>query len=326
MKKYFNIVLLVFLATSLSSCLKDNYNALDPENSPSVVEFKNPGPISSISPAGALYSLYTQSVAASPAVKVTYTVQLSGANPASQDITINVGADPGAVAKFNTDSKLKNPTFVNYDLLDASLYSFPKSSYVIAKGQRSVDIEVSYNADKFDFSKKYAFPLAITSTSFGKVSTNFGTILINITGKNAYDGIYKVTNITFNNVLSPTHTAATPRTRYLTTKNLNESYLYDSGISGVFYGISFLNAGASSYYGNFSPVFTFAADGKVTAVTNYYGSANASNRDAIIDPTGVNKMTVTGNTKVMEVSYIMVQNGVNTLFLKEKWEYTGPRP
>lgn len=326
MKKYFNIVLLVLLATSLTSCLKDKYNALDPENSPSVVEFKNPGFISSISPAGALYSLYNQSVAANPNVILTYTVQLSGAEPAAQDITINVGANPDAVAKFNTDSKLKNPTFVNYDLLDASLYSFPKSTYIIPKGKRSVDIEVSYNADKFNFAKKYAFPLAITSTSFGQVSGNFGTILINITAKNAYDGVYKVTNLGFNNVLSPTHAAATPRTRHLTTKTLTENYLYDPGLSGVFYGVSFLNGTASSYYGNFSPVFSFDASGKVIAVTNYYGAANASNRNAVLDPTGVNKITVTGDSKVMEVSYIMIQNGVNTLFLKEKWEYTGPRP
>lgn len=190
MKKYINAVLLLFIATSLSSCLKNEYDALNPDGSPSVVEFKNPGAISSASPAGSLYSVYPQAFALGASVNVTYTVQLSGANPASQDVTVTIGADPDAVTRFNNDQKSKNPNFVNFDLLDANLYSFPKTTYVIPAGQRSVNVVVAYNSAAFSFKKKYAFPLAIKTTNFGSVSSNFGTILMNVSGKNPYDGIY----------------------------------------------------------------------------------------------------------------------------------------
>jgi len=193
MRKYLNIILLALVATGLSSCLKDKYNALNPDNSPSVVEFKNPDAISSVSPAGSLYSMYPQAFQAGPSVQATYTVQLSGANPASQDVTVTIGVDTAAVRKFNADQKIKNPSFVGYDLLEATAYEIPQTSYVIKAGQRSVDVVVNFLADKFNFSKKYAFPLAILTTSYANVSGNFGTILINVSAKNAYDGLYNYT-------------------------------------------------------------------------------------------------------------------------------------
>lgn len=192
MKKYINIALLILLTGSLSSCLKDKYDALNPVNSPSVVEFKNPDVISTLTPAGSLYSMYSRSLPSQETIDVTYTVQLSGSEPAAQDVTLTLGADPEAVAKFNTDQKLKNPTWTNYDLPDASLYSFKEPTAVIKAGTRSVDVVVSYKTVKFDFSKNYVFPLAIKTTNFGTVSKNFGTILLNISPKNIYDGIYSI--------------------------------------------------------------------------------------------------------------------------------------
>lgn len=190
MKKYFNIALLILLAGSLSSCLKDKYNALDPDKSPSVVEFKNPDFISTLTPAGSLYSMYSRSLPSQASIDITYTVQLSGGGPASQDVNVALGTDPDAVAKFNTDQKLKNPAWVNYDLPDASLYSVKTPTATIKAGTRSTDIVVSYKTASFDFSKKYVFPIAIKSTNVGTVSKNFGTILLNISPKNIYDGVY----------------------------------------------------------------------------------------------------------------------------------------
>ena len=200
MKKYINAALLLFIATSLSSCLKNKYDALNPDGSPSVVEFKNPQFISPASPAGSLYSVYVESYSVNAAgADATYTVQLSGANPASQDITVTVGPDLDAVAKFNADQKAKNPNFISYDAPAITLYSFPKTTYVIPAGQRSVNITVNYKTALFDFSKKYAFPIAIKTTSTGSVSGNFGTILMNVSAKNAYDGIYAYSGTFFRN-------------------------------------------------------------------------------------------------------------------------------
>lgn len=191
MKKYINILMIVFLAGSLTSCLKDKYNALDPAGSPRVVEIKNPGTISSLTPLGALYSMYSAAYKAAPSVDVTYTVQLSGADAAPQDVTVTLGSDPDAVTAFNLDQKSKNSNWVNYDLAPATLYTIKQTTVVIPAGQRSVNFVISYKVDQFDFSKKYIFPIAIKSTSFGAVSKNFGTVMLNISPKNAYDGVYR---------------------------------------------------------------------------------------------------------------------------------------
>ncbi|MEJ7557046.1 MAG: DUF1735 domain-containing protein [Pedobacter sp.] len=200
MKKYLNLVLLLALAVSLTSCLKDKYNALDPDKSPSVVEFKNPGFISTNSPAGSIYSVYDQSFQIDPVgVTVTYTVQLSGAKSASEDVTINIGANPTAVTAFNADMRIKNPSYNVYEALPTNAYSFPQTTYVIPKGQSTVDVRVLYKTSEFLFGKRYAFPLAITSTSFGSVSSNFGTILLNVVQKNQYDGVYAYSGTFFRN-------------------------------------------------------------------------------------------------------------------------------
>jgi hypothetical protein len=200
MKKYINLVLLLVLATSLTSCLKYKYNALDPENSPSIVEFKNPGFISSNSPAGSIYSVFEQSFPINPAgVTVTYTIQLSGPKSADQDITVNIAANPAAVTAFNADMRIKNPNFNIYEALPANAFTLPQTTYVIPSGKSTVDVQVVYKTAEFLFGKRYAFPLAITSTSFGSVSSNFGTILLSVVQKNQYDGVYAYSGTFFRN-------------------------------------------------------------------------------------------------------------------------------
>jgi hypothetical protein len=200
MKKYINLVILLVLTTSMTSCLKDKYNALDSDKSPSVIEFKNPGFISTNSPAGSMFSVYEQSFQIDPVgVPVTYTIQLSGARPAGQDITITIGANPAAVTAFNTDMRIKNPRYLVYEALPTNAYSLPQTTYVIPSGKSSVEVQVLYKTASFEFGKRYAFPLAITSTSFGTVSSNFGTILLNVVQKNQYDGVYAYSGTFFRN-------------------------------------------------------------------------------------------------------------------------------
>lgn len=190
MKNYFKILLVLFVAIVFSSCLKDKYNALDPDGSPRVVEIKNPDFISTLTPAGSLYSMYTSSLKFGSNVEVTYTVQLSGADGAPNDVTVTLGSDAAVVGLFNNDQKTRNPAWVNYDLLPSNMYEFKQTSVTIPAGQRSVNFVVGYKVDQFDFSKNYILPIVIKSTSFGTVSKNFGTILANVAPRNAYDGVY----------------------------------------------------------------------------------------------------------------------------------------
>ena len=317
MKNFIKIVGLFLAGITMSSCLNDTLS-LDPANSTNVVEFKNPS--SFISPYGSTYALYARAFDLAPESDYPLTVSYSGANVAPEDITVTLGTDQAALAQYNKEQKKA------YDLIPANLYTVP-AQVVIPKGQRTATATIKVKSSSFDFSKNYVLPLQIKSVSTGQVSGNFGTILLNVSVKNKYDGRYRVTNLVFNHVTTPAFTANSPRTRDLVTLSATSNYLFDPTNNNAL--LSFLNNGSGSVFGGFSPVFSFGSSDEVTSVTNSVAISDASNpnmRTAKLDPTGVNKIVITGNSKVMEVSYVMVQRGVDILFLKEKWEYTGPRP
>ncbi|OZI07791.1 hypothetical protein BWI93_12545 [Siphonobacter sp. BAB-5385] len=319
MKSIIKFIGFVLLASGFSSCLKDEA-ALDPDNSVNVIEFKNPSNF--VSPYGSKYSLYSRAFDLATENDYPITVSYSGAHVAPQDITVNLGTDPTALTQYNTEQQ------AHYDLIPSSLYTLP-ASVVIPKGQRTATVNLKVKSSSFDFTKNYVLPIQIQSTSSGTVSGNFGTILLNVSVKNKYDGRYRVTNITFRHTTNAAFSANTPRTRDLVTLSANSNYLFDPNLNGGSAFFSFLNNGSGSYFGAFSPVFAFDDAGNVTSVTNSVAvndPTNANRRTARLDPSGVNKITISGNSKVMEVSYIMVQGGVDILFLKEKWEYTGARP
>lgn len=319
MKTFFKVVGLFLAGATLTSCLDDKLT-LDPSDSVNVIEFKNPSNFAS--PYGSKYPLYTRAFDLAPENDYPITVSYSGANVAPEDITVSLGVDDAAITQYNAEQHTA------YELIPAALYTIP-ASVVIPKGQRTATVSMKFKSSSFDFSKNYILPIQIKTVSTGTVSGNFGTILLGVSVKNKYDGRYNVTNITFRHTTSPAFSANTPRVRDLVTLSATSNYLFDPNLNGGTAFFSFLNNGAGSFFGAFSPVFTFDATDKVVAVSNSVSLTDPSNanvRSAKLDPTGINKITITGNSKVMEVSYIMVQRGVDILFLKEKWEYTGPRP
>ena len=184
------------MATVLTSCLKDKFDYLNPTNSPLVVEFQNPVAPSAETPEGSLYTVYTMSYNVGPSIEASYIIQLSGANPAAQDITVTVGVKSAAVTELNANKAII-PSYVPYVELPAALYTITTPTVTIPAGQRSAVVKVAYKTANFDFNKKYALPIAITATNYGTPSQNFGTILINVSAKNDYDGIYAMQSGSF---------------------------------------------------------------------------------------------------------------------------------
>ncbi len=194
MMKIFKISLLGVITTVLlSSCLKDKFNVIDPNNgSPSVIEFKmNIAPMSE-TPEGSLYTGYAEAYASLPTVTATYYVNVAGPTPAAKDITVNIGAKSGAVAAFNADKQANNPAYAGFTEMPSTLYQILTPTVTIKAGQRTAEVKVAYKTQDFDFSKRYAFPLSITSVSSENISKNFGTILVNVTAKNQWDGVYSM--------------------------------------------------------------------------------------------------------------------------------------
>lgn len=311
------------LTTMMSSCLKDKFDIINPAGSSSVVEFKNPVAPSPESPEGSLFTVFPISYEVAPTVEASYTIQLTGPDPAPQDVVVNIGVREATVTEFNKSKTDLVSTFPVYTILPSTLYTITTPTVTIPAGQRTAVVKVTYKTAQFNFDAKYGLPLTITSTNYAGVSKNFGSIILNVAAKNKYDGVYTVVpTAPFQDLAAPANVGRATMKAELRTVNATSVAMYD----GYYYINGYGHAFASGYYGNWSPVFNMDAADNVTSVTNYYGQGtNSSLRSAKIS-TGVNKWTtITGSSKVMEVSYIMTQGGVDRLIYAEKWTYTGSR-
>lgn len=316
------IYVFALLVMGLSSCLKDElvedqkYGIINADVN-KVVEFPS--------------EAHTEAVALPlkdiDTVVNYVTIRLAAKEPAKEDVTVQLGLSGSEklIDNYNHEHETE------FEELPANLYSLTESALkvTIPKGSNTGVLKLKVNPGKFDPAITYALGLNIESVDNPGyiVSGNFDSILVRISAKNKYDGNYEVTATSpFVDITNAAFTGYYPLNSDLVTVSGNAvkmfCYTYLQGLEGH----PFKNNGANSYYGNFAPIFTMDDTGKVISVTNYYGQGtNSSTRAAALDPTGVNRFTVNGSTKTLEVSYIMVQGGVDRTFFKEKWVFKGDR-
>ena len=208
MKNKFIGVFIVMLSALLSSCLDDGKATLDPSTTQNVIEFLDPSVPSS--PAGAIYPAYANSLSLVPQATIEQIISYSGPTGNSKDIELTLAVDPIALQDYNkqmTDglygkSPLNGST---YELLPAANYSIESTKIVIPSGETKVTLAITVFPDKFDFSKNYALPIRIVSSSSGVISAHFSVAILSIGVRNSYDGVYEIVggSITRNTVDGP---------------------------------------------------------------------------------------------------------------------------
>ncbi|RYZ91008.1 MAG: DUF1735 domain-containing protein [Proteobacteria bacterium] len=130
---------------------------------------------------------FSYSTAVLPTLPIT--VSYSGPEAtAPQDITVRI--TPGNTAKIQ---EYNTATSSNYTLLGAESYTLSTNEVVIKAGTSKANFNVALRPLTFAFTGLQVLPLTISSVSTGIISGNFGTILLNVTPKNIYDGVYNVT-------------------------------------------------------------------------------------------------------------------------------------
>lgn len=345
MKKhiYKSIGLLLAIAT-LSSCLKDDSLVLDPEKGVNVIEFVNP---TEIAVHGSTTALYTLAYEILPTA-VTQTISFSYSGPekvAPQDIEVTFGLGTQAVIdQYNTEqgkTGAVGTASAPYVFLPSNTYSIGATKVVIPKGQTRASFTIAFRTDLMVVGVPYALPLKISGVSYGTVSGNFGTVLLNIVPKNRYDGVYKVTG-TMTDVTSPafTHYSKTPNLSrfemHLRTLTATSCVMYDPKyFNGGGYFVPFYTGSATSSFGSFCPIVEFGADGKIVSVTNYYGADVAATlRNAVLVPDATGNQ-YTAASKTMKIKYALTQKaGISPALpapfyravFDDTWEFLGQRP
>lgn len=319
MKKNFlyKLSIIIIVTSSLSACLKDKSQPDFTQNKP-VIEL----PVGSSSGNGAANSIPAAfTVDNTPSDYFIY-VNYAAPEANNKDVVVTLSVDTAAVSKFNSING------TSYTLLPAAGFTLPSDKVTIPSGQRKVQFPVKINTIALDPTKVYAFPLTIVDGGGYTISGNFGTLISIISLKNKWDGVYTVTG-TMTDKGSTTITGLYPRTVQLRTQGVNTDALFDPGSGVNTFGHAISNAGSTSYYGSFSPVFTVdPTTNAITGVLNYYGQPSANNRAAKLDPSGINKFTMTADGKTpatFKVKYIMTESGVDRTSFDETWTYTGGR-
>ncbi|MBE8713121.1 DUF1735 domain-containing protein [Sphingobacterium hungaricum] len=300
-KFIYNILLLIPIL--FSSCLKDD--VLIGPDAPgaitNIIEFKNPAIISSSTTSR--IPLYLLSFDTSPSETMVLELNYAGSEVAPEDIHLTLAIDNSLIDIVNEDNDRELAP------LDASVYDIPTFDVVIKKGERIGLFTIELFTDQFDYDHDYALGFSIVSSSIGAISGNFGKIVVGISPKNIFDGLYHIagtmTDVS-NTTLKHISNNYDDWEVELRTVGVNKVVVYDVEYSGYNYPIS---SGSSwSVYGEFSPVFEIDLNTyKVLSVANFYPSATNTRR-AEIDPSGVNQYDPA--TKTLKVKYFMIQPSV----------------
>lgn len=308
MKKYVFAILVLSIALSLTSCLKDKeiedqVYGMEGLEDIDLIEFPNSPRVTTTLD----YSTIDTSFQ-------LVTIRLNDEAPASEDIQVTLIPDESLV------------TDAGYAVAPSSIYTLGNLTVTIPAGSQEGSLTITAKPSELA-ADTYGFGFKIGAISNPKytASGNFGTIVSVVPVKNKYDGLWEVSG-TLVDAANAGITAAPPFNVELRTIDSKTVEMYNVTPPAGFAGLHLINAaGAVSAYGGFRPVVVFDATDNIVSVTNSFGQPNpANNRGAALDPTGVNKYDEA--TRTIQIKYFMTQPhpSVRTTFT-ETWTYKGRR-
>lgn len=321
-KNRVNTLLAVFSVAVLFSCVNDVESIFEDNGSYGIVElFELPARSTSTA-----FSVKSTALEATDVAELPITVNYTGANGAPEDIAVTLKVDTQIIETYNNqDDDEEN----DYTALPSHLYGVDTYNIVIPKGEKKAVFTVNIYPPQYtedDFFESYALGISIESASSGVVSGNYGKGVFPVAIKNKYDGIYEVDG-TYEDYVNAAFSGIYPQEVHLVTLSGNiVEVQYVSFYSGNYPYYYFFNSGSgTSYFGNWSPVFSFdTSTDKATAVTNHYGQGtNSSLRAGEIDATADNYYDPA--TKSIYITYYLVQGGNRRGKFTEVYTYKGSR-
>jgi|GEM_PF-434515 len=192
----------LMLPLLFASCLKDD-DRIGPEApgavTANIIEFADL--VEPSSPRTSTVPKYSLAFDIAPSATLNLKIKCVGAEKAKEDIKVTIALDNGLIATYNAERTAEEDDEL-MTVLPADRYAVTVTEAVIKKGEREAIIPIELMPDKFTFDADYAIGLAITSASSGNVSGNFGKMLLQLSAKNPYDGLYAYKN-SVNSDLAP---------------------------------------------------------------------------------------------------------------------------
>ena len=322
--KIIGISLSALVVLAQTACLKDNSNNANPSSGTNnVVEFQNTSvPKSYTSP----FPEYDNGVPINPVTDTgsfPIIINYTGAQEvAPVDITVNIALSQAVLDSFN------NNVGSSFEIAPSDVFTFPTTA-TIKKGTRQVIIRpIITAAADYDYTKTYALPLTITSSSYGIISSNYGSAIYQFIAENKYDGSYSFTQ---ESVGWGAYGIADGPPSYTWPNNVNfqttaqySDVTYEGSIGEKFLQLAFTTGGGTTGFGATSPEFTFdpATDALVSVVNTT--PDDGRHRALALNP-AVTDSRYDASTGTIYAAYIMTQGGRPPQYIYDTLVYQGPR-
>lgn len=193
--------------------------------------------------------------------------------------TATLTKTPALVSDYNTKNN------ENYEILPDSLWTLNNASITpdgngykvnFAGGDFAKEFNILLNGAKWDLSRKYAIGLTLSDAQGYKFSSGMNTVLVLISIKNKYDGVYEIsgTLVDANGLYHGDYDdPAAPREYSMTTTGPNQVLFYDVSWNYPNY-IVLSNATGGGANTGIRPLITLdPTTNAITSITNFNNGA-----------------------------------------------------
>ncbi len=235
---------------------------------------------------------------------------------AGREVKVKFLPDPTAVSDFNAGNG------TNYTPMPAAGYTIMSNEMTFTQTERSEFVKIKLTPSLL-LGQEYAIGLRISEVTGGEASELAGTVVIAVSVKNKYDGLYDVvgTCVDAQGIYSGIYPREGVGLRTVdgsAVDYLDPDYSVGSPFFDNAYIIENMSTGGAAWL--FSPRFVFnTTTDKVTSILDTDGLVPFGT----VSATGPNQFTVNGpDDKSFEIKYTVLSGRFT---ITETWTYTGPR-
>jgi Domain of unknown function (DUF1735) len=300
-----NYLLLSMLAGLLvvSSCKRDFiYGDITPNTDRVIVEFLDAKNVHSVA------MNYASGVITVDVADVEFMVR----SAVKSNATVKIVGDPTVVTDYNT----ANGT--SYTPVPGGLFALKASEIELTPSERKKKVSILINPSNVA-TGQWAIGLSIISTNVGEVSQIANKVVITLSVKNKYDGVYHLKGF-YTRTDNPAYNGPFETDVQMITTGPNSVAMYwdDAGD----YAQPFSNSGTLVAFSNVAPEAFFNGSDQVSSINNITGDPAAG---PFMTPyAGANSRYVPGATPVIYLKYYYNTIPTNRIFA-DTLTYTGPR-
>jgi hypothetical protein len=297
------ILLFIIGALALNSCKQDNvFGNITPNTERPIIEFSDPHGFKSIAVD------YGTSYVDLDITDIRFMIRTY----VTQNATAKIIIDPGVVYDYNDNNG------TSYNVVAATLYSLVDNEFTLSANERSKPVRLHIKPSDIANGQN-AIGISIAEVQGGEVSRIAGSLVIAVSVKNKYDGIYHLKGFYTRTDMAAYNNPFETEVQMITTGPNSVAMFWTDG--GDYYQ-PFSNNGTLTAFSNVAPEVFFNSSDAVSGLNNITGDPTAGPFMTV--SAGSNSRFVPGATPVIYLKYYYNTIPTNRIFA-DTLTYTGPR-